>query len=129
MRWLVKLLRAKSKAQNVQVGELLEIARKEAGMTQTQAAARVARDQSFIARVESGLQQPTFVEVEQLAEAYGKQLADFQTIKTIEQSNRNFVVAPNKIAEYSEFLSERQKQRRGTKSYRPPKRSRRGGKR
>ena len=121
MRWLEKLLKQKSKKQNVLLGELLRKARTDAGLTQTQAAAHLARDQTFMARLESGLQQPTFVEVEQLARVYGKQVEEFRTLNTIEQRERNLSVAPDKTAEYADLLLQRQKRRRQTKKQHPRK--------
>ena len=115
MRWLAKLSKDKSKAQNQLLGQLLRNSRKEARLTQTEAAAHLVRDQTFIARIESGSQQATFVEVEQLAGAYGKQLSDFQTITQIELRNRNFSMRPDWIADYSEELVRKHNRRRKPK--------------
>lgn len=121
MRWLEKLLKQKSKKQNLLLGELLRKARTDARLTQTQAAAYLARDQTFMARLESGLQQPTFVEVEQLARAYGKQVEEFRTLNTIEQRERNLSVASDKTADYADLLLQRQKRRRQMKKQHPRK--------
>jgi transcriptional regulator with XRE-family HTH domain len=112
MQWLTKLVKAKSDAQNELLGELLRSARKGSGLTQTQAAAHLARDQTFIARIESGSQQSTFVEVEQLAQAYGKPLSNFQTIDQIELRSRNFAIRPDAVADYTDILLENRKRRR-----------------
>jgi transcriptional regulator with XRE-family HTH domain len=117
---LKKLATEKSKAQNQLLGKLLSKSRKLAGLTQTQAAAHLVRDQTFIARIESGSQRATFVEVEQLAQAYGKQLSDFQTITQIELHNRTFTMRPDWVADYTEELVRKQKRRRKPK--RQPKR-------
>jgi transcriptional regulator with XRE-family HTH domain len=109
MHWLVTLLRKKSRDQNQALGERLRQARESAQMTQTQAASHVGRDQTFITRIESGLQQATFVEVEQLAQAYGKPLTYFQTISQIEQSNRNCAIRSDTLAAYTEVLLQKQR--------------------
>jgi transcriptional regulator with XRE-family HTH domain len=125
MPWLEKLVKEKSDAQKELLGELLRSARKMKGLTQTEAAAHVVRDQTFIARIESGSQWATFVEVEQLAQAYGKQLSDFQTIHLIEQRNRNFAIRPDAVADYTDLLLENRQQRRKPKRHRPKQRPRR----
>lgn len=126
MRWLEKLWGDKSKAQNQLLGQLLRESRKQAGLTQTQAAAHLVRDQTFMARIESGSQQATFVEVEQLAQAYGKQLPDFQTVAQIELRNRNFAMSPDWRAAYTNELLRKQRRRRklsrqGKRKLKPPK--------
>lgn len=112
MRWLKKLANEKSTAQNKLLGEILSNSRKESGLTQTQAAAHLVRDQPFVARIESGSQHATFVEVELLAQAYGKQLSDFQTLSQITLQNRNFGMRPEWIVEYTTELLRKQKRRR-----------------
>jgi predicted transcriptional regulator len=75
-------------------------------------AAFVGRDQTFIARIESGSQQPTFVEVEQLASGYGKDLSHFQTIEQIETRNHSFAIRPQALAEYTNALLQKRKRKR-----------------
>jgi transcriptional regulator with XRE-family HTH domain len=122
MQWLAKLSKKKAKAQNKLLGELLALARQEKKMTQTKAAAHLVRDQTFIARIESGSKKATFVEVELLAQAYGKQLSDFQTFSQIELQNRNFAMRPEWIADYTAESLRKQKRRR--KSNRQQKQNR-----
>jgi len=128
MQWLIKLMREKSKLQNELLGKLLRQAREEAGMTQTVAAANLGRDQTFIARIESGSQQATFVEVEQLAQTYGKQLAHFQTIEQIEARDRNhalhYAFRPDAIATYAENLLKKRRRKRKLSSPKQRPRSR-----
>jgi transcriptional regulator with XRE-family HTH domain len=124
MHWLIKLLQQKSKAQNRALGELLRKARTAAGMTQTRAAAAIGKDQTFIARLEAGKQQATFVEVEQLAQSYGKQLTDFKTIDQVELRFRNFAIKPAAVDEYASSLLQKRKRRRKPQRRRSTKRQR-----
>ena len=128
MNWLEKLIRRKSKAQNQALGQQLKTAREGAGMTQTVAAAHLARDQTFIARIEKGLQQATFVEVEQLARAYGKRLEDFKTIEVAELKDRKYAIHainPKAIPDYAKHQLERRNRRRKQKQRKANPRSRR----
>jgi transcriptional regulator with XRE-family HTH domain len=127
MQWLIKLMRDKSKEQNKQLGKLLRQARKDVGMTQTLAAANLIRDQTFIARIESGSQQATFVEVEHFAQAYGKQLADFRTreqIETRDLGSRRYAFSETAIADYGATLLQKRRQKRNRRSPKRPVRSR-----
>ena len=56
---------------------LLRQARKEAGLSQTKAAERLGKRQSFIAKCESGQRRLDIVELKTLAELYGKDLSFF----------------------------------------------------
>ena len=55
----------------------LKQARMAAGLTQSQASAKLSRPQSYIAKVESGEKKVDAIELKRLAEAYGKSIADF----------------------------------------------------
>lgn len=59
--------------------KLLKQAREEAKLNQTEAGELLGQDQSFISKIESGKRYVEFVEVEQIAQLYGKQLAFFGT--------------------------------------------------
>jgi hypothetical protein len=63
------------------------------------------------------------VEVELLAQAYGKQLSDFQTIPQIELRDRNFTMRPDWVADYTEELLRKQKRRRKPSRQRKRKRN------
>ena len=60
--------------------KLLKQAREEAALNQAKAGELLGLDQSFISKIESGLRQLEFVEVEQLADIYGKPLSFFATV-------------------------------------------------
>jgi ribosome-binding protein aMBF1 (putative translation factor) len=128
MQWLIKLMRDKSKLQNELLGKLLRQAREDAEITQTMAAANLVRDQTFIARIESGSQQATFVEVEQFAQAYGKQLADFKTREQIETRDlghsRRYAFSETAIADYAETLLKKRRQKRKLRNPKQRPRSR-----
>ena len=117
MKWFTELLKKKSEKQGQLLAKLLREAREKKKMTQTEAAAWVGRDQTFMVRIESGTQQATFVEVEQLAQFYRKPLSDFETIDQVENKDKNFDLAlrPEKVKEYTEFLLEQRKERRKPK--------------
>lgn len=72
-----KILDKQLRKRNALLAAALAIARKEARVKQSDAAYRFGRDQTFIAKLERGVRRIAFVEVEFLAELYGKQLADF----------------------------------------------------
>ena len=55
----------------------LRQARKDAGFSQTQAATRLGKPQSFISKCESGQRRLDVVELKTLAELYGKDLSFF----------------------------------------------------
>ena len=57
----------------------LRQARKESGLTQVQAAKRLGRSQTWLSNSELGERRVDFVELEDLAAAYGKPLAWFRT--------------------------------------------------
>lgn len=59
--------------------EKLKQARVEAGLTQKEAAKALGKPQSFISKCESGERRVDFVELELLAELYGKDLKFFRT--------------------------------------------------
>ncbi len=59
--------------------EKLKQARVEAGLTQKEAAKAIGKPQSFISKCESGERRVDFVELELLAELYGKDLEFFKT--------------------------------------------------
>jgi transcriptional regulator with XRE-family HTH domain len=54
-------------------------ARKDAGLTQVQVAKRLGKAHSFISKCELGERRVDFVELQQLAEIYGKDLSFFST--------------------------------------------------
>jgi hypothetical protein len=62
------------------VGKLLRQARQEAKLNQSEAGALLGQDQTFVSKIECGLRQVEFVEVEQLALIYRKPLAFFATV-------------------------------------------------
>src|SRR5262245_33255634 len=55
----------------------LKTARLAGGLTQAQVAARIGQPQSFVSKVESGERRLDVVELERLAEVYGRSLAFF----------------------------------------------------
>jgi len=55
----------------------LRQARTEAGLTQTDVAARLRRPQSFVSKIESGERRVDVVELAELARLYGKPLTYF----------------------------------------------------
>lgn len=57
--------------------------RKSAGLTQLEVARKFGRDQSFISRIETGLQSATFVEVERLACIYGMKFLEFWDVSRL----------------------------------------------
>lgn len=59
------------------IGKLRQ-ARLEAGLTQAQVAELLGKPQSFMSKVESGERRVDFVELQVLAQLYGKPLAYFQ---------------------------------------------------
>jgi transcriptional regulator with XRE-family HTH domain len=77
------VLRIKRARQRNLLGELLKTARKEAKLTQVQVAKLLGCHQTFVTRVESGRHRVTFIEVEQLAEIYGKTVQQFATLNTL----------------------------------------------
>jgi len=56
----------------------LKQARTDAGLTQTQAARRLSKPQSFISKCESGERRVDFVELQYLAKVYSKPLSFFR---------------------------------------------------
>jgi transcriptional regulator with XRE-family HTH domain len=59
--------------------ERLRRAREEAGLTQAQVAAKLGRPQTWVSKCELGERRVDFVELEDLAAAFGKPLAFFRT--------------------------------------------------
>lgn len=57
----------------------LRQARLDAGLSQTEAAARLQKPQSFISKCESGKRRLDFIEMKVVAELYGKELSFFDT--------------------------------------------------
>lgn len=55
----------------------LKMARKEAGLTQVEVAARLGRPQSFVAKCESGERRVDIVELGRFAREYGKPIEYF----------------------------------------------------
>ena len=55
-------------------------ARKSAGLTQAQVAAKLGRPQSYVSKIESGERRIDFVELEDLAAVYGRPLEFFATV-------------------------------------------------
>jgi transcriptional regulator with XRE-family HTH domain len=93
-------LKEKFREQHKLLSYYLRLARENARMTQHQAGAQMGRDQTYIAKLESGAQRPLFVEVEQLAKTYGKELSFFVTIDDVEHLNPDLIVPPN-VLRYS----------------------------
>jgi ribosome-binding protein aMBF1 (putative translation factor) len=89
---LKRRTRAKStsKSQNADLRAKLLAARTAAGLKQFEAGEALGRDQTFIAKIESGARAVSFVEVEQLARIYGKQLTDFSTMSQMAPVRRIF---------------------------------------
>jgi len=56
-------------------------ARKDAGLTQVQAAKRLRRPHTFISKCELGERRVDFVELQQFARVYGKELHFFVTLE------------------------------------------------
>jgi transcriptional regulator with XRE-family HTH domain len=67
---------AYQKAYKEFIGRLVR-ARKEAGLTQVQVAKRLGKAHSFISKCELGERRVDFVELQQLAQIYGKDLSFF----------------------------------------------------
>lgn len=59
--------------------EKLIEARKEANLTQQEAASKLDKPQSYISKIESGERNVDFLELEDIAKVYGKSLDFFQT--------------------------------------------------
>ncbi len=66
------------KRKRILLQKLVE-ARKEANLTQQEAASKLDKPQSFISKIESGERNVDFLELEDIAKAYGKPLGFFQT--------------------------------------------------
>lgn len=60
----------------------LRQAREAAGLTQAEAGSRIHRDQTLISKVESGERRLDIIEVDELAEIYGKPLTWFVPPRT-----------------------------------------------
>jgi transcriptional regulator with XRE-family HTH domain len=60
-----------------QMIQRLRTARKDAGLTQSQVAARLDQPQSFVSKCESGERRVDALELERFAELYGKRLSFF----------------------------------------------------
>ena len=56
----------------------LRQARLDAGLSQTEAASRLKKPQSFISKCESGKRRLDFIEMKVVAELYGKELSFFE---------------------------------------------------
>lgn len=83
LRRLAGHYRGLSRRQRRLLRLLLKQARLESKLTQREAGERLGLDQMFISKIESGKRQVEFVEVEQLAEIYGKELSFFYTLPRI----------------------------------------------
>jgi ribosome-binding protein aMBF1 (putative translation factor) len=70
--------------QQEKLQELLRETRKSRGFTQAQLGRKLGRDQTFVAKIENGTRTVTFLEMEQIARAYGVALDDFRTMDKIE---------------------------------------------
>jgi|HubBroStandDraft_4_1064222.scaffolds.fasta_scaffold196807_2 transcriptional regulator with XRE-family HTH domain len=92
MRWAKRRADQKSKEQSAILRNLLRQARVAAGFTQIQVARQLGRDQTFMTRIESGTQDITFVELEQFAKIYRKQLSSFETIDEVERLNPSLMI-------------------------------------
>jgi transcriptional regulator with XRE-family HTH domain len=90
------MLDKKFARQHERLSHYLKLARRAAQMTQREAGAQMGRDQTFIAKIESEVQCPLFVEIEQLARTYGKELKFFMTIEEIEKEHPDLIV-PEKV--------------------------------
>jgi transcriptional regulator with XRE-family HTH domain len=114
MKWLRKLLDKKNKCQNDLIRIRLKWARTKAGMTQTEAASQLGRDQTFLTRIESGSREVTFAELEQLAKIYGKPLSFFETIAEVERRHPGLIVPDNVRKMHP--MSFKKKRRKGTQT-------------
>lgn len=92
MRWARRRTDQKFKEQSAILRNLLRQARVAAGLTQTEVASQLGRDQTFMARIESGSRDVTFVELEQFAKLYRKPLSFFETIDEVERLNPALMV-------------------------------------
>ena len=100
MRFVRKMLDEKFAEQQKLLSRYLRLARENALMTQREAGAQMGRDQTYIAKLESGAQRPLFVEVEQLAKTYGKELSFFVTIDEVERLNDELIVPESVLKRY-----------------------------
>lgn len=66
------------KRKKILLQKLVE-ARKNANLTQQEAAVKLGKPQSFISKIESGERNVDFLELEDIAKVYGKPLGFFQT--------------------------------------------------
>ncbi len=98
MGFVRKKLDKKFKEQHKLLSHYLKLAREKASMTQLEAGDQMGRDQTFIAKLESGAQRPLFVEVEQLAKTYGKGLSFFTTIDEVERLHPDLAI-PEKVTQ------------------------------
>src|SRR5579863_5744025 len=76
-----KTARLEFSERNARLRNLLRLAREESGLTQAQVGRGLGRDQTFIAKIETGVRIASFVEVEELARVYRKTLSDFATLR------------------------------------------------
>jgi transcriptional regulator with XRE-family HTH domain len=60
-----------------QLQNLLRTAREAAGLTQTQAAEKLNKPQSFISKIESGERRLDLIELKQVCAAFGVSVTDF----------------------------------------------------
>jgi hypothetical protein len=70
-------------AHSIALQQRLWKARLEAGLTQREAGAKLGRDQTYIAKIETGIRDVGFVEVQQLAAIYAKPFSDFATVPEV----------------------------------------------
>jgi len=63
--------------------KLLKQARLDNKLSQRQAGELLGQDQAFISKIESGKRQVDFLEMEHLAQIYGKELSFFSTLRRI----------------------------------------------
>jgi DNA-binding XRE family transcriptional regulator len=89
LRRLALKLRRKRKLQGKSLRTKLKSAREQAWLTQAAAGEIIGQDQTFISKLESGVRDVTFVEVEQMAAMYQQPLSFFRTIEDIEEKEPN----------------------------------------
>ena len=86
MSYFVKeKIRIKTSRQKKLLRKKLKEAREESGLSQERVARQLGREQSYVTRIETAKKRRiTFIEVEQLARVYRKDLAFFATLDEVE---------------------------------------------
>jgi transcriptional regulator with XRE-family HTH domain len=80
-------VRVKTSRQKKLLRTKLKEARQESGLSQSQVARQLGREQSYVTRIETAKKRRiTFIEVEQLARVYRKGLTFFATLDEVENA-------------------------------------------